>query len=50
MIVCSNDLGRAEPRPVDGSYCIKGSIFSEALDAPVTKFIDEAALRLSLFF
>ena len=30
MIVCTNDLGRAESRPVDGSYCINGSVFSEA--------------------
>ena len=30
MIVCSDNLGRAESRPVDGSYCINGSVSSEA--------------------
>eukprot|EP00984_Skeletonema_dohrnii_P019569 scaffold9384_cov70-Skeletonema_dohrnii-CCMP3373.AAC.3 len=40
---------RAQPRQVDGSYCIKGSVFSEALDAPVTIVIFFAALRWALF-
>ena len=40
---------RAEPRPVDGSYCSSLSVFSEALDAPVTKLMFFASLRLSLF-
>ena len=39
----------AESRPVDGSYCINGSVFSEALDALVTIVMDLTALRLSLF-
>eukprot|EP00984_Skeletonema_dohrnii_P006887 scaffold2456_cov171-Skeletonema_dohrnii-CCMP3373.AAC.1 len=29
MIDC-HVIGRAQPRPVDGSYCIKRSVFSEA--------------------
>ena len=30
MIVCSDNLGRAQPRPVDGSYCSFTSVFREA--------------------
>ena len=44
---------RAESRPVDGSYCINGSVFSEAffvgVDALVIIVIDLTALTWSLF-
>ena len=42
-------LCRAESRPVDGSYCINGSVFSEALDALVTIVMDLTALSGSVF-
>ena len=43
-------LCRAESRPVDGSYWIKGSVFSEALDAPVTIVMYFAALQEVCFW
>jgi|SaaInl74LU_5_DNA_1037368.scaffolds.fasta_scaffold71796_1 hypothetical protein len=49
MIDCHIVSCRAESRQVDGSYCINGSVFSEALDASVTKLMFFASLRWSLF-
>ena len=43
----------AQPRPVDGSYCIKGSVFSEAFlrlgHALVTIVMDFSGIARSVF-
>ena len=46
-------FGRAQPRPVDRSYCINGSVFSEAflvgVDALVTIVMDFSGIARSVF-